>query len=163
MNTTGSSLSSSSSRISARRLAELIRSVLEGAAVRTLCVPSSASGHSLMVLVSPVRDADIHRSDIRAARETAALVMLCDPDRPAQVPATWMMDGYGLTLAEANVALIISSGATIPQTATRLRVSPNTVKTHLRRVYGKTCTSRQAELSRLVAMIDLPRNPALPQ
>jgi DNA-binding CsgD family transcriptional regulator len=55
------------------------------------------------------------------------------------------------------VALAVSSGTTISDTARRLRISPNTVKTHLRRVFGKTGTSRQAELSRLMATISLAR------
>jgi DNA-binding CsgD family transcriptional regulator len=62
-----------------------------------------------------------------------------------------------LTLAEVKVALAVSSGTAISDTARRLRISPNTVKTHLRRVFGKTGTSRQAELSRLMATISLAR------
>lgn len=67
------------------------------------------------------------------------------------------MEAYGLTLTEARVALAVASGITISATARRLKVSVNTVKTHLRRVYEKTGTSRQAELSRLIATISLTR------
>lgn len=67
------------------------------------------------------------------------------------------MEAYGLTLTEARVALAVASGITISATARRLKVSVNTVKTHLRRVYEKTGTSRQGELSRLIATISLTR------
>jgi DNA-binding CsgD family transcriptional regulator len=141
----------------ARRLDELIRSALDGTSVRTMSLPSSGSGRPLMVLVSPVGGVDMDRSDTSGIRDAAAMVMLCDPDRPAQIPAAWIMDAYGLTLAEVRVALAVSSGTTISATARQLKISPNTVKTHLRRVFGKTGTSRQAELSRLMATISLAR------
>lgn len=143
---------------SARHLGELIRSALDDACVRVMCVPSAANGHSLTVLVSPMRGADGFRSDVCNAHSAEVLLMLWDPKQPPQVPAAWMMDGYGLTSAEARVALVASSGLSIPETAARLGISPNTVKTHLRRVYEKTGTARQAELSRLVAMIGLARD-----
>jgi DNA-binding CsgD family transcriptional regulator len=142
------------------RFGELIRSVLEDTSVRAMSLPSPGDGQPLMVLVSPVRGAELDRSDIRSMRNAAALVMICNPDRRAQIPAAWMTDAYGLTLAEARVALAVSAGATIADTARRLRISPNTVKTHLRRVYEKTGTNRQAELSRLVATIGLARGGA---
>jgi DNA-binding CsgD family transcriptional regulator len=134
----------------ARRLTELIRSALGGTPVGTMSLPSPGSGRPLMVLVSPVRadgPGNMH--------DAAAMVMLCDPDRPAQIPAHWIMDAYGLTLAEVRVALAMSCGATIPATARQLQISPNTVKTHLRRVFSKTGTSRQTELARLMATISL--------
>ena len=53
------------------------------------------------------------------------------------------------------MALCAASGATIPETAHRLNVSPNTVKTHLSRVFAKTGTSRQIELARLMESIGL--------
>jgi DNA-binding CsgD family transcriptional regulator len=140
-----------------RRLADMIRSALGGASVRSMSVPASGNARQLLVLAAPVRGVDIKRSDVRSLRAAVAMVFICDPVRPAQVPAAWMMDGYGLTLAEARVALAFASGTTIPVAAHRLKVSVNTVKTHLRRVYEKTGTSRQAELSRLVAMLDLAR------
>ena len=141
----------------ARRLGDLIRSALGGTSIRTMSLPHAGSGRPLMIMASPVRGADMDRSDIRSMRAASAILLICDPDRPAQIPAAWIMDAYGLTLAEVRVALAVSSGATISNTARRLKISVNTVKTHLRRVYEKTGTSRQAELSRLMATISLAR------
>ena len=55
---------------------------------------------------------------------------------------------YGLTPAEARVALAASSGHTVGETAKLLNLFPNTIETHLRRVFAKTATARQAELAR---------------
>jgi DNA-binding CsgD family transcriptional regulator len=70
-----------------------------------------------------------------------------------------MMDAYGLTQAEARVALAASSGNTINETAQLLKLSPNTIKTHLRRVFAKTATGRQAELAGLIAALGSVRIP----
>ncbi|MEA2950423.1 MAG: Bacterial regulatory protein luxR family, partial [Alphaproteobacteria bacterium] len=43
--------------------------------------------------------------------------------------------------------------ASVSETAHRLNISPNTVKTHLRRVFVKTGASRQADLARIMAPI----------
>jgi DNA-binding CsgD family transcriptional regulator len=65
------------------------------------------------------------------------------------------MDAYGLTLAEARVALHAASGQSVADVCALLKISPNTVKTHLRRVYAKTGIHRQAELSSIVASLKL--------
>ena len=138
----------------ARRLGDLIRSVLDGTLVRTMSLPTRC-GRPLVLLASPVRGQD--GSDIFDEGATAAMLLICDPGGPAQIPSGWMMGAYGLTLAEVRVALSVASGLSISDTAQRLKVSVNTVKTHLRRVYEKTGTRRQAELSRIVATIGLVR------
>ena len=141
-----------------RHLGDLIRSVLSGASVRTMSLPSSEGGRSVLILASPVRGAINERSGVRSLCTAVAMLLICDPNRPTQVPAEWMMDAYGLTLAEVRVALAVAAGATIANTARQLKISPNTVKTHLRRIYEKTGTNRQADLCRLVATISLARS-----
>jgi DNA-binding CsgD family transcriptional regulator len=50
-------------------------------------------------------------------------------------------------------------GKTVLETATLLGLSPNTIKTHLRRVFAKTATAQQAELARVVASMGVIRYP----
>ncbi|WP_374725606.1 response regulator transcription factor [Tardiphaga robiniae] len=67
-----------------------------------------------------------------------------------------------LTLGEARVALHAASGQSVADVGALLRISPNTVKTHLRRVFAKTGVHRQAELASIIAslrlMTDIPRS-----
>lgn len=58
---------------------------------------------------------------------------------------------FDLTTSEAVVAREMARGATIDEAAIRLKLSPQTVRTYLKRVYSKTGTSRQAELVALLA------------
>jgi DNA-binding CsgD family transcriptional regulator len=141
----------------ARRLGDLIRTALSGEAIRAMTIPLSGHGRPSLVLASAVRGADPDRSDIRNLRTAAAMLLICDPDRPSEIPAAWMMEAYGLTRAEVRVALAVASGMTISHMARRLKISRNTIKTHLRRVYEKTGTHRQAEFSRLMATISFAR------
>lgn len=57
---------------------------------------------------------------------------------------------FGLTFAEARVASRLARGADLTTIAEELRVSRETVRTHLKRIYSKTGARRQAALVALV-------------
>ena len=122
-----------------------------------MSVPRPSDGQLLTILVSSVRGRDIGRFADLCMPDAAVQLFIVDPANRAGVPISWIMDAYGLTQAEAKVALAASSGLTMPEAATRLGLSPNTIKTHLRRVFVKTGTGRQTELARLMASIGLLR------
>jgi DNA-binding CsgD family transcriptional regulator len=140
-----------------QRLAELIRMALNGAPAGSMSVPRPSDSSPLTILVSSVRGRDVGRFTDLSMRDAAVLLFIVDPANRAGVPLAWIVDAYGLTPAEARVAIAASSGLTIPETAHRLGISPNTIKTHLRKVFAKTGTSRQAELARLMAALSLMR------
>jgi DNA-binding CsgD family transcriptional regulator len=58
---------------------------------------------------------------------------------------------FKLTASELRVLLAIVQVGGVAGTAEALGVAHTTVKTHLRRLYAKTGTARQAELVKLVA------------
>ena len=58
---------------------------------------------------------------------------------------------YKLTPSELRVLLAIVQVGGVPEVAESLGIGESTVKTHLHRLFGKTDTSRQAELVKLVA------------
>jgi DNA-binding CsgD family transcriptional regulator len=60
---------------------------------------------------------------------------------------------YKLTPAEAKLAVLLGSGATITEAAEAHRVSVATVRTQLRSIFDKTHTRRQAELVILIARL----------
>lgn len=124
----------------------------------TISVPRADNGDSLTILASSVRARDVDRLADASLQGAAVLMFIIDPANKAGIPDTWLMDAYGLTAAEAKVALAISSGLSIPETAHQLRVSPNTIKTQLRNVFAKSGINRQTELARLIASIGLLRS-----
>ena len=147
----------SASTAHARRLTALIDAAantdLESTPLATIGLPCAADGRLVTVLVSSVRGQDRERLAEPGQGHPGAILFLSDPGAPLDVPAGWIMDTYGLTLAEARVALLTSSGTGLADTARRLGISPNTAKTHLGRVFAKTGAGRQAELARIVAVL----------
>jgi DNA-binding CsgD family transcriptional regulator len=120
-----------------------------------MSVPRSSDGQLLTILVSSVRGRDVGRFADLSMSDAAVLLFIIDPANRAGIPLPLITDAYGLTPAEARVALAASSGLTIPEAALQLGLSPNTIKTHLRKVFAKTGTNRQTELARLIAAVGL--------
>jgi DNA-binding CsgD family transcriptional regulator len=142
-----------------QRLAELIRSALEGSPGGTMSMPGRIAGRHLTILVSSVRGKDVGRFSDLNMKDAAVLVFIIDPAKRNSIPLARIMDAYELTHAEARVALASSLGKTVLEAAKLLGLSPNTIKTHLRRVFAKTATARQAELARVVASMGVIRFP----
>jgi DNA-binding CsgD family transcriptional regulator len=63
---------------------------------------------------------------------------------------------FGLTPAEARLALQLVAGETLRSAAAKLGISYETARTHLKTVFNKTGTCRQAELV-IVLATALPR------
>ena len=97
------------------------------------------------VLVTPLR--------LTAAERTApgmATILVSDPEREMEADATAVQTAYGLSRAEARVAGAIAADESVRRAADRLCLSVDTVRWHLKRIYRKTDTNRQAELVKLV-------------
>ena len=135
------------------RVKGCVRSVLSRATGRALALRSTETDRPLFVTVTPIHSGMDDASPSTSWPSQAALVILCDLDSPASLPVASMAEAYGLTEAEARVAQAASGGAGIGDIAHQLGLSPNTVKTHLRRIYEKTGTKRQAELARVMTMV----------
>jgi DNA-binding CsgD family transcriptional regulator len=80
----------------------------------------------------------------------AVILFVTDPERPPAPEHDRLMQIYGLTATEAKVALSIAAGNDAPGTAHQLRVSTNTVHTHLRGIFRKLGINRQADLVRVL-------------
>ena len=83
-------------------------------------------------------------------RDAVAMLTLSDPDRQEALDPAVLRQLFDLTPTEANVARLVAEGLRRDQVAARLGVSPNTVAFHLRNVFDKTGTRRQADLMALI-------------
>lgn len=68
---------------------------------------------------------------------------------------------FGLTATEAIIATMISQGLTLQTVAHGRAISYETARTHLRSIFGKTNTRRQAELAALLTRLNLVDLPSL--
>jgi DNA-binding CsgD family transcriptional regulator len=79
-----------------------------------------------------------------------ALVVIVDPEQEPVPDSETLRRLYGLTKTEAEVALRVLDGTGVVPIAEQLSISASTVRTHLKHVFHKTDTHRQAELVRLL-------------
>ena len=63
---------------------------------------------------------------------------------------------FGFTPAEAALAVDILAGNDLAASATHRRITRNTARVHLRHLFEKTGTRRQAELVRLLLLCPQP-------
>jgi DNA-binding CsgD family transcriptional regulator len=108
-----------------------------------ITLPRKTAHHALIVRVVPGPGLDCWPgSDNRTA-----LVELYDQDSGLEVDAGDLCRLYGFTRGEAALALHLVRGKTIDEAAAALFISPHTARTHLKRIFMKTDTHRQAELA----------------
>lgn len=84
------------------------------------------------------------------ARPGLRAVFIFNPDRPGQFRIGALRAVYGLTDTEAQVADALAHGTSVHQIARERQVSPDAVRFHLKNLYQKTGTHRQAELVQLI-------------
>jgi DNA-binding CsgD family transcriptional regulator len=81
----------------------------------------------------------------------AAILCVTAPEDAARERAARLAAEYGLTPAEAAVALEIAKGDGRAAVAVRLGIRETTVRSHLSAIFDKLGIHRQAELTRMVA------------
>ncbi|WP_412773929.1 helix-turn-helix transcriptional regulator [Nitrobacter sp.] len=86
------------------------------------------------------------------------LVLIIDPAAEWRGKASTIRASFGLTMAEARVAVLVASGLSGPQAADALGISLSTVKTHLKHCFDKIGIHSQVALARLLAT--LPTDPS---
>lgn len=123
-------------------------------------------GSSLAVLVTPVPNGLMH--DLAAAKSAAAvteplaLVLIRPVVRRAAPPPAMLSELYGLTPAEAAVAVALAGGASAEDVASVRGVSLMTVRVQIRAVLGKTGSANLRELEHTLATLaaHVPQRPA---
>ena len=113
----------------------------------TLIVSRPLPKPHLHVTVMPIRR--VPGTDDRIARP-AALIIVRDPSLRCDIPSSLLRDLYRLTPAEIRVATLLAGGQTVTQIAATLGVTVHTVRTHLKRTFGKTQTRTQGQLVRVL-------------
>ena len=84
---------------------------------------------------------------------SAALLRVIDLDARPVAPEARLMQIFGLTRAEAEIAVGLMQGESLERIADRKSVRITTVRTQMRSIYAKTEAKRQADLIRLLLQI----------
>jgi len=82
-----------------------------------------------------------------------AVVLVKDPSDADKANPELLIDLFGLTRREAEVALAVVEGHGLRAAAQQLGIAATTARTHLQHVFEKTRTRRQSELTSRVLQI----------
>ena len=118
----------------------------QGGRCSAMPISRPSMSRPISVTVAPLR----HGGGKQGARRAAVAVFMSDPERDLTTPHDHLVTLYGLTQAEAMIVLALLHGQSLECVAKEASISINTAKTHLKHVFQKTRTNRQAELIRLV-------------
>jgi DNA-binding CsgD family transcriptional regulator len=127
---------------------ERLMALIDGAVKTSVCEDHGAGG--TMLVSRPVgRPLSLTVAPLRVARrpeEPAVVIFIADPDERTELPGDLLRRGYGLTVAECRLALLLVEGQSLNQVAVQTRVSVLTLRTQLKSVFAKTGVRRQGEL-----------------
>jgi len=113
-------------------------------------VPLTArDGEHYVAHVLPLTAGSRRQAGTSSEAIAAIFVKKAALDMPS--PQDIMAKFYKLTPTELRVLFAIVQVGGVPDVAQSMGISPSTVKTHLRRLFAKTGTDRQADLVKLVA------------
>jgi DNA-binding CsgD family transcriptional regulator len=144
-------------RASSHEQSGALRALIAGAAAATntvgvqpggvLSVPRPSLRRDYAVLVCPMRAAE---SRPTLNDRAAAAIFITDPDARCEPPPQLLMRLFGLTPAEARLAILLMEGETLAEAAEKIGITRNTAHSQLKAVFGKTGASRQSELVKLL-------------
>ena len=89
----------------------------------------------------------------------AAVALLIEPGPHSQIDSDLVATVLGLTPAEGRVAALLAAGHTVRNIALMSRTRESSVRSHVKRIFGKRGISRQADLIREVLSIAEPPKP----
>jgi len=119
-----------------------------------VALAQAAEGEQYVAHVLPLTSGARLRAGATYAAVAALFVHKATLNVPS--PPEVLARTYKLTPTELRVLLGIVQVGGVPETAIALGIAETTVKTHLRRIFDKTSSSRQADLVKLVAIFSGP-------
>lgn len=114
-----------------------------------------ASGGSMLLSRQNLRPLSATVAPLTVSQNTSlpgakAVMFLYDPESQASPPTDLLQRGYGLTPAEARLALNLIKGHSLTEVAELSGVTHNTARSQLKSIFMKTGVRHQAELVRLL-------------
>jgi DNA-binding CsgD family transcriptional regulator len=148
LQTVGGRLSGSTSDATRRlrRLIDAAGTVAEGRAGGSMALPQPDGLRPLSAIVAPLRAE--HAAPVLDG--PAVMVCVTDLDARVSLPDQRLRELFGLTPAEARVAIALFEGFDPKLAAEQLEISVWTVRRHLAQIFEKTHTRSQVELARLM-------------
>jgi DNA-binding CsgD family transcriptional regulator len=134
---------------------------IERATRSTMGCRRSATGNAIRVMRnegSPLMALVVPLPRLEAGpppHEPAAMLLISDPDRQHKPIGQHLIDWFGLSQAEATLAVQLADGVRLESLAEQRRVRISTLRSQLSAILSKTGTTRQPELIRLLHQLPI--------
>jgi len=136
-----------------RLIADTVLPSARNADVRPIILQRPSFKKPLVVRAIPISAHAEHRLAHILRGLDLVLLTINDPESESAAVPLEALKAYGLTDSEAAVAAMLGTGSSPQEIADARKVSLTTVRTHIRRIYGKLHITRQGELAKIVAAI----------
>ena len=103
-------------------------------------------GAKVLVEIKPIHFRGLTRLD----RRIGLVMTLRDLNQRIFVDEELLQRAYELTASEVRVCSLLANDECVEDISYKLRISPNTARTHIKRIFSKTGSSRQAGLVKLI-------------
>lgn len=135
-----------------QRFAEFVRAAAQrkGEQGGSLRIERDGGASAWAALVMPVPPT---MSDLIVRPAAAALVRLVDLEQTLSIPSQRLASVFGLSNAEAALAVDLLEGAQPEDVAAQRGLRISTIRTQMRSIFAKTGTRRQADLVRLLSRL----------
>lgn len=139
------------------RLQALIRGAAGGNS-GSMALPRPSGRRPYWLLLAPSGGPALQKAarDLWDGTRPAAVLFITDPERQPVVPAVALRQQYGLTAQEARVAVGLSEGRTLAETAAQLGIAKATAETYLKHIMRKLDVHSRAELIALLLRAGVP-------
>ena len=133
-----------------KQLQEMIQAQIEPAnpvrlnGTDVLAVTRPSGRRSYLLQSVPL---DVAVSDEQDA--PGVIVFVADPEQHHELNVSGLVSLFGLTMAEARLGALMATGMRIDDASANVGIAPSTGRTHLKRIFSKTNTQRQAEVTHL--------------
>jgi len=118
----------------------------EASVIRALRIPRDGGRSDLGLVIRPIPSSEWGEGQ----GSPCAAVFISDPDLRESASQHTLGELFGLTPAEANLAILLSRGLSLAEVSESQNISQHTARAQLKSIFAKTGVSRQAELVRLV-------------
>jgi DNA-binding CsgD family transcriptional regulator len=114
---------------------------------------SGPNGRDVGITVTPVQGRAFDHASHHKTASPAAIVLLVDISRNNEAASALLAARHGLTAAELRVATALTQTSNMRTAAVLLGISPNTLKSHTKRIYAKIGVRGHAELVQSIARV----------
>jgi DNA-binding CsgD family transcriptional regulator len=127
-----------------RAIAEAINAHKNGGVRRLIVGTPDRDGHVLVSIKAVAFRGPLH------LEKRLLVVSFFDLSQKVPIDDELLQSTYDLTTSETRICAMLANGESVESVSEKLGISPNTARTHIKRIFSKTGAARQSELVKLM-------------